>query len=123
MILLSGCTGNKNTKIQESTQLQFSRLSSDGADAGFTIISKSTQVRAGEDASITIKGVPGTIYYISSTYLRGRRMVTTMQNITAPEDGIVTFKWNISKDTAPGTYPVVISGNGKTIRDQYTVSQ
>lgn len=80
-------------------------------------------MRLGEEAGVTIQGRPDTTYYISSTFMRSKRMVTAMEHRDSPADGKITFRWRVSPDTIPGTYPVIISGGGDTIRIQYTVTQ
>ncbi|MDP4094929.1 MAG: hypothetical protein Q8920_16410, partial [Bacillota bacterium] len=54
--------------------------------------------------------------------LSGKELVTSQSKI-ADNDGLVTWVWNIKKETTAGSYPITISGGGKSITSNYTVDK
>jgi hypothetical protein len=79
------------------------------------IIKASNVLRPGDVGAITIQGSAGKKYTIKSSYRKENKNISVTQERTADEYGQVTFVWSVSKETAPGTYPVTIIGGGKTI--------
>lgn len=82
-----------------------------------------TPVKQGEEGSITVQGQPDTVYSITSTFLVGRDMVTSYEHKTSSLNGTVTWRWRVRTNTAPGSYPVTITGGGRTLKTTYTVIQ
>ena len=121
MCLLTGC--KTSTQPEGVKQIQYSRLmgNTEPAFEGIRIISANTRVTYEQYASISILGKPGVTYSISSNYKWGKNDVTAFEKKKAGNDGIVTWLWQIKSNSAPGTYPITISGGGQEIKTSYTV--
>lgn len=85
------------------------------------ILKASNVLRPGDVGAITIQGLPGEKYTIKSTYKKENKTFLVSQERTADEYGQVTFVWSVAKNTAPGNYPVVITGKGKSVQLQHVV--
>jgi hypothetical protein len=72
-----------------------------------TIMVKSSNLNVypGQDASLTVKTVPGAAGTIKVVYSPSNVVVIT---VYADEDGKMTFLWHVSRDTKPGNYPVLV---------------
>ncbi len=120
VLTFAGCSGgNRNNRVQ------IQRLEYDSGQSGETlirVIDSKTSARLGESAFVTIEGSPGIPYSITCSYLLEHNAYTSMETKTANDEGLVTFKWNISQNTTPGSYKIVISGDGESLTLPYTVA-
>lgn len=85
------------------------------------LLRSNTTLKHGDIGIIIIKGEPGIVYKIESSYAVGSRVIPVNQVRTANRKGIVTFNWVVGEDTVPGTYPIKISGNGEVLELSHTV--
>jgi hypothetical protein len=85
------------------------------------VIESVTRVRLGEIGFITIQGTPGVRYTVTSSFKTGEKTRSASQWRITDESGRATFLWSVNPDTVPGTYPVTISGDGRTINISHTV--
>lgn len=121
MSLLTGCS--TSIRPENVKEIQYSRLQENAKPdvEGLRIISANTRVSNEQYASISIIGKPGVTYSISSIYKWGRNDVEAFEKKKAGNDGIVTWIWQVRSNTAPGTYPITISGGGQKLETSYTV--
>ena len=77
--------------------------------------------RRNEQATLSINADPGVEYTITVYYNSGASEAEGLEPKTADADGNVSWTWRIGGRTAPGTYRVIIQGNGETIEREFTV--
>ena len=88
---------------------------------GITLLNMKTPVNRGGTGNLSIQGKPSVRYSATAVYNRTGKIFTSTIEKTAGADGIVKWIWNVSKDTHPGTYNVMISGGGEILTTAYTV--
>jgi hypothetical protein len=81
-----------------------------------------TTVKAGDVATLTIQGEPDTQYEIEVYYSSGRSKAEGLEPKTSDADGKVSWSWKVGTKTAPGTYKIIISGNGQKQEVPFTVT-
>jgi len=122
IMVLTACRADPDSDIPSPVRLQ--QIQSEQSPiSDIQIIGGNTTVKPGEDASLIIKGDPGLDYRINSTYSIEGRVYNTQQLAKAGEDGKVSWTWNVSENTDPGTYPITISYGDKTFFTSYTVER
>ncbi len=94
-----------------------------GGGSGLELRSIRTPVRQGETGGISIQGRPDTQYTITAVYNNSGNMVTSTAVKRSGENGMVELEWNVSSQTEPGTYGVMVSGGGEQITAAYTVTE
>lgn len=92
-----------------------------GQQLDLMVIKDVTELNRGDTGSITIQGQPLSKYIIKSSYVRGTTIFNANKQITTDANGIGTFTWIVSKETEPGVYPIIISGNGRTLHLRQTI--
>jgi hypothetical protein len=90
-------------------------------NSGLMLMSIKSPVRQGETAALSFRGKPDTQYTITGVYSRSGKMTTSTVARRSGNDGIVGIEWNISRQTDPGTYGIMITGGGEQISASYTV--
>ena len=89
--------------------------------SGLVLRSIRTPVRQGETGGLSVQGRPDTQYTITAVYRKSGNMVTSTAVKRSGDNGIVELEWNVSSQTEPGTYGVMVSGGGEQIAAAYTV--
>lgn len=89
---------------------------------GFIIVSFTETVNQGEKATVCIKGKPGAEYTITVYYKSGPATASGLEPAVADADGYVTWTWKVGGRTTPGTYEIVISGDGITQSIYFTIN-
>lgn len=126
LLLLIGCSG----KTPEITGPESYHPSGDMARLGVQVpggvddirlISMTPRIRLGAAGRMTIQGKPGVRYSITATYRIQNDTVSAYETRTAGADGIVIWTWAVNFNTAPGRYPITVSGGGRTLNTSYTV--
>lgn len=118
---LTGCASNAGQNYPNGQQAKYVEPIQTRAADGLQLLQVKDQVRIGENGSVTIQGHPGSVYSISSSFLSGGRMMTSYEYKTADAAGKVTWTWRVGEATTPGTYPIVITGGGASLRTSYSV--
>lgn len=91
------------------------------AQADLRVVESATRVRLGEIGFITIQGQPGVRYTVTSSFRTNEGTRSVSQWRVADNNGRATFLWSVGPETIPDTYPVTITGGGKTIELSHTV--
>ncbi|WP_139904726.1 hypothetical protein [Clostridium thermarum] len=112
---------NSTTVAAEDFSSRETQLSSTSIPKKIKLLRSNTTLKHGDIGIITIKGEPGVVYKIESSYAIGSRVIPVNQVRTGNSKGIVTFNWVVGEDTVPGTYPIKISGNGEVLELTHTV--
>lgn len=107
----TGCPSTAGTTSSVPNQTGTSSASS-----GITIVKSNLNVTPGEYASITIHTAPGASGSIEVDYKSGPSHAQGLYPQTADRNGDITWTWDVGRHTTPGSWPVVITAGGKTIR-------
>jgi len=86
---------------------------------GLEIVSVTSPVSPGGNATLTAKTVPGAACTITVYYKSGPSTAKGLSPKTANDDGFVTWTWKVGTNTTPGTWRIVVTA---TINDQ-TITQ
>jgi hypothetical protein len=124
VVLLSmfvvGCSGNTGS-ISRADNPPATRLQTNISPGEIQIIRSNTTLNRGDIGFITIQGRPGVKYTIQSTFKIRNQTIPVTQWRRADANGQATFNWVVGLESAPGSYPTTISGDGNTIRITHTV--
>ncbi|MDP3305775.1 MAG: bacterial Ig-like domain-containing protein [Erysipelotrichaceae bacterium] len=85
------------------------------------IVSLTSPVKAGANATIVIKGNPGETYYIEVIYKSGPSKASGLGSKVADSKGKVSWTWKVGINTSPGEWDIEISGEEETISTYFTV--
>ncbi len=85
------------------------------------IVSLTSPVKAGANATIVIKGNPGETYYIEVIYKSGPSKASGLGSKVADSKGRVSWTWKVGINTSPGEWDIEISGEEETISTYFTV--
>lgn len=118
---LTGCGAKARTELPPTVRLSQLRADQPFAAGNIKLVRAVNSIRQGRSGTLTIQGQPGTVYNAAATYRIGDKLVTTVESKTSDADGYATWNWPVSSRTEPGTYPITISGGGKTLITQYAV--
>lgn len=113
---------NKADLVPSLTKLSAAQTQSQSIRDEIKIINSKAIVKQGDFGFITIQGLPNTKYRITTSFKRGNRIVSVNQWRATGVNGQATFNWLVDSETAPGTYPAVISGGGKRLTTYHTVN-
>lgn len=91
--------------------------------AAIKLLDIKTPVRLGEAGSLSIQGEPDTLYSATAVYNRAGRVFTSTVEKRAGTDGVASWNWDVSADTLPGKYNIMISGGGQAVTAEYTITQ
>lgn len=105
----------------QSVAMKQTEFSTVGYADTFNVIEEKTTVKRGGSGSIALSGDSGESFTIKTTYIKGAEMISVKKTIIADEKGIAIFRWDVSKDSVPGTYPIIITGNSSSLRLFHTV--
>lgn len=85
------------------------------------IISLTSPVKAGSNATIVIKGNPGETYYIEVIYKSGPSKASGLGSKVADSKGRVSWTWKVGINTSPGEWDIEISGEEEIIYTTFIV--
>lgn len=85
------------------------------------IIRSITTLKRGEVGLITIKGIPGEIYTIESSFRVNDKTIPVKQWRRADSNGMASFSWVVGNDTDIGSYKATIYGGESTLSLTHTV--
>jgi hypothetical protein len=88
---------------------------------GIQIISSNLNVSHGNVASITVKTTPGATGYIEVDYSSGASKAAGLGPKTADGSGKITWSWTVGTRTTPGSWPVIITVDGQSVRTTVNV--
>lgn len=118
-------TTEKSTQkpTKKPTQKSTKKLTQKPTEApkNIEITNVSSSVSPGEYAYISMQGEPNTDYSITVIYNSGPSTAAGLYTKTSDSNGNVSWEWKVGTRTASGTYPIIISGGGKTYTTEFTV--
>ena len=87
------------------------------------IVSFTSPITAGKQATLCAVGLPGVEYDISVRYASGESTAKGLENAIADENGNVSWTFRVASRVAPGTYAVTLSGGGESVSTTLVVSE
>ena len=94
------CSGDKDYSNDTSNNSTTSNIS---------LVSLTSPVSRGSDATVSIKGLPNTTYDIDVIYSSGESKATGLEDKTSDSNGNVSWTFKVSSNVKPGTYEVKIT--------------
>ncbi|MBQ7319441.1 MAG: hypothetical protein IJW97_04620 [Clostridia bacterium] len=98
--------------------------SSDQGDATETklrVLSLTSPIAAGKQATLKAVGLPNTEYAISVRYASGESTAKGLENATTDAQGNVSWTFRVASRVAAGRYPVTVTGGGESVSVILTV--
>ena len=95
------CDGDKDSSSNSN--------SNSTSTSDINLVSMTTPVSRGSDATISIKGVPNITYDIDVMYSSGESKASGLEDKTSDSEGNVSWTFKVSSNVKPGTYEVKIS--------------
>ena len=86
------------------------------------ILSVSSPIKGGQNATLSAKGKPNTAYDIKVVYSSGESSAKGLEDKTSDANGNVSWTWKVGAKTKPGTYTITVKGGGKTDTIKITVT-
>lgn len=93
-----GDKGSSNTISSNST-----------TTSNINLLSLTTPVSRGSNATVSIKGLPNTTYDIDVIYSSGASKASGLEDKTSDSEGNVSWTFKVSSNVKPGTYDVKIT--------------
>lgn len=90
---------------------------------GLEVISLTSPIVRGQDASVTVKGKPDVEYTIKVIYKSGPSTAKGLEPKISERDGAVTWRWKVSAKTTAGDWHIEISGGGAEISLPFVVTE
>jgi len=86
------------------------------------VITLTSPIVRGQEASVTIKGTPGVEYAIKVIYKSGPSSAKGLEPKNADSGGRVTWSWKVSARTTAGSWSIEISGGGASVTVPFIVT-
>ncbi len=83
---------------------------------GLTVVASSLRVAPGQYASVEIRTTPGVLATIEVLYASGPSRAAGLAARKADGEGQVVWSWRVGTSTTPGSWPVVITAGGHTLK-------
>ena len=77
------------------------------------ILSVSSPIKGGQNATLSAKGKPNTAYDIKVVYSSGESSAKGLEDKTSDANGNVSWTWKVGAKTKPGTYTITVKGGGE----------
>jgi hypothetical protein len=92
------------------------------AETTLRIISLTSPIEAGKQATLKAVGLPNTEYAISVRYASGESTAKGLENAVSDENGNVSWTFRVASRVAPGEYPISITGGEERVSTTLTVT-
>ena len=86
------------------------------------ILSVTSPIGGGQNATLSAKGKPNTAYDIKVVYSSGESSAKGLEDKTSDANGNVSWTWKVGAKTKPGTYTITVKGGGETDTIKITVT-
>lgn len=121
LFLFCGCASSSGTGSPKEEEYQRLKSVRTAPVNEIILLDVKSPVRQGEKGGLSIQGKAGTRYTVTAVYNRaGKALTTTGSRISGP-DGLAGWSWDVDGATEPGTYRLLIRGDGKALTTAYTV--
>lgn len=88
---------------------------------GATVIKEPGTVAAGGNATVSVRTAPGATCSITVTYKSGPSKAQGLSPKRADATGAASWSWVVGRNTTPGTWPVTINCEGRSLETAVTV--
>ena len=79
------------------------------------LVSLTSPVKKGDNATISIKGLPNTTYDIDVMYSSGKSKAKGLLDKVSDSEGNVNWTFKVSSNVKPGIYDVIISDDNNSV--------
>lgn len=86
------------------------------------ILSVTSPIKGGQNATLSAKGKPNTAYDIKVVYSSGESSAKGLEDKTSDANGNVSWTWKVGAKTKPGTYTITVKGGGETDTIKITIT-
>lgn len=90
---------------------------------GIQVLAWPETVGQNETATVTIQGLPDTLYSITVHYKSGPSSAEGLEDKTSDGSGQVSWSWKVGGRTSPGTFHITVSGGGETLTLPFTITE
>lgn len=111
-----------STAAQKTIPTEIFILETAPSETPLQLISVTSPISPGSNATISIQGIPNTDYSIVVYYKSGASEADGLYPKTSDTSGSVSWSWKVGTRTTPGIWYASISGGGQTIRVDFEVS-
>ena len=124
-----GDIGNNSTQLPseppatEPTDPAIPTKPSEPEYGGLQILSWPETIGRNETGTVKIKGKANTEYKITVYYKSGPSSASGLEAKTSDADGYVSWSWKVGGRTSPGTFKIVVEGDGEKATVEFTVTQ
>lgn len=109
------CDGDKDSSSNSN--------SNSTSTSDINLVSMTTPVSRGSDATISIKGVPNTTYDIDVMYSSGESKASGLEDKTSDSEGNVSWTFKVSSNVKVGTYEVKITDGENSVSYSLEVTE
>ena len=109
------CNGDKDSSSNSN--------SNSTSTSNINLVSMTTPVSRGSDATISIKGVPNTTYDIDVMYSSGESKASGLEDKTSDSEGNVSWTFKVSSNVKVGTYEVKITDGENSVSYSLEVTE
>ena len=95
------CSGDKDSSSDSSN--------SNNSTSNINLVGLTSPVSRGNNATISIKGLPNTAYDIDVMYSSGESKASGLEDKTSDSEGNVSWTFKVSSNVKPGTYEIKIT--------------
>ena len=93
----------------------------DSAETKLRVLSLTSPIAAGKQATLKAVGLPNTEYAISVRYASGESTAKGLENAVSDKQGNVSWTFRVASRVAAGEYPVTVTGGGESVSVTLTV--
>ena len=86
------------------------------------LVSLTSPVSPGDDATITVQTTPGVLCLITVRYKSGPSKARGLVPKTADNRGIVTWTWRVGTGTTPGRWPIIVTCSAGAHQENFEAS-
>lgn len=128
ILILAGCANSStpgpmiSASPKQSTIAPTQKIATPApAQASIELISLTSPISHGRNATIAIKGKANTEYNITVKYKSGPSTAAGLGEKTSDSSGRVSWTWKVGTRTTRGSWPITISGGGQSATFNFTV--
>ena len=109
------------TDEKEANGAQISTSTPSSGELDVSVISITSPLKPGSQATLEIQGKPNTEYDITVKYASGASTASGLEPKTADSDGKVSWSWKVGSQVKAGIYTATITSGGKSLTVEFEV--
>ncbi|HNX13276.1 MAG TPA: hypothetical protein PK854_02290 [Oscillospiraceae bacterium] len=111
------------TSSQVGSRVSSNTVSAVTADKNIEVLSLTSPIVRGQEASVAIKGKPDIEYTIKVIYKSGPSSAKGLEPKISEPNGTVTWTWKVSARTSAGNWSIEISGGESSVTVPFIVTE